>query len=77
MKKHLQSYNFLRDPRALVGRKIKQKFDEEGMMRWYIGIVVYYCSVSKTHEIMYEDDDNERYNCDLIIDLINGDLTVI
>ena len=68
---------FLRDPRALVGRKIKQKFDEEGMMRWYIGNVVDYCSVSKTHEIMYEDDDNERYNFDLIIDLINGDLTVI
>ena len=36
-------------------------------MTWYIGSVVDYCSMSKSHGIAYEDDD-EKYI------LINSDL---
>ena len=67
---------FLRDPRVLVGRKIEHKFNDECQMMWYTGTVVDYCSTSKTHEILYDDED-EKYNFDLIIDLINGDLIII
>ena len=40
-------------------------------MTWYIISVVDYCSMLKSHAIVYEDDD-EKYN----FDLINGDLIV-
>ena len=35
-------------------------------MTWYIGSVVDYCSMSKSHGIAYEDD-NEKYNFDFLL----------
>ena len=53
----------IEDPKAFVGRQIRQKFQEEddGKISWYNGTVVGYCMNSKTHSIVYEGDD-ETYN---------------
>ena len=46
----------IKDPKALVGRQIKQKFqtEEDGRIVWYNGTVVGYCMTLKTHDMVYE-----------------------
>ena len=67
---------FIKDPKALVGHQIKQRFVvEDDLVKWYNGIVVNYCPSSKTHEVQYESDD-ARYSFDLIVDILNDDLII-
>ena len=70
--------SFLTDPSFLVGRRIKQQFQdgESGATTWYCGTVLDYCVSKKTHSIVYDGDDNQ-YHYDLAIDLLNGDLIVV
>ena len=65
-------------PIALVGRQIKQRFQDEesGIITCYHGRVIDYCTSQKIHCVVYEGDDNQ-YQYDLAIDLLNGDLIVI
>ena len=67
--------HFIKDPKALVGHQIKQRFVVEDLVKWYDGIVVNYCPSSKTHEVEYEGDD-ARYSFDLIVDILNDDLII-
>ena len=68
--------HFIKDPKALVGHQIKQKFVvEEDLVKWYNGIVVKYCPQSRTYEVEYEGD-NTSYSFDLIVDILNDDLII-
>ena len=69
---------FLKDPIALVGRQIKQRFQDEesGIATWYCGRVIDYCTSKKIHSVVYEGDENQ-YHYDLAVDLLNGDSIVI
>ena len=69
---------FIRDPSALVGRCITHKFetDDTGEIKWYSGTVLHYDMATKTHEIMYEGEEEYCY-FDLTLDILNGDLKVL
>ena len=73
-----QCLAFLEDPAALVGRQIKQRFQDEesGLATWYCGKVLDYCTSKKLHCVVYEGEDNQCHY-DLAVDLLNGDLIVI
>ena len=73
-----QCLAFLEDPIALVGRQVKQRFQDEesGITTWYCGTVIDYCTSKRIHCVVYEGDDNQ-YHYDLAVDLVNGDLIVI
>ena len=60
---------FLRDPIALVGRQIKQRFQDEesGIATWYCGRVIDYCTSKKIHSVVYEGD-KKQYHYDLAVD---------
>ena len=69
---HLVDYpEYIRDTCALVGKHIRHKFEEDSsQVTWYNGTIVGYDTVSKTHEIEYEGED-EPCHFDI------GDLEVI
>ena len=52
---------FLKDPIALVGKQIKQRFQDEenSIVTWYHGRVIDYCTSKKVHCVVYEGDDNQ------------------
>ena len=56
---------FVKSPRTLVGKKIKQKFRDEdsGGLLWYCGMIMDYSDNEKTHCIKYDGDD-ELYHYD-------------
>ena len=63
-------------PEALVGRRIKHKFEIDGELgetKWYSGIIVHYNGTTKAYEISYDDEDEHCF-FDITIDLVNGDL---
>lgn len=64
----------LSQPELLVGKKIKQRFSEDGKLVWYEGIVL---SISKTreYEVVYDEDD-DIYCFPLLDDIKNGDLII-
>lgn len=64
---------FLKDPIALAGRQIKQRFQDEesGIETWYCGRVIEYCTSKKIHCVIYDGDDNQ-YHFDLAVDFLNG-----
>lgn len=66
---------YLKDPIALVGRQIKQRFQdkESGIATWYCGRVIDYCTSKKIHCVVYDGEDNQ-YHYDLTVDFLNGDL---
>ena len=43
-------------------------------MKWYIGSVVDYDYDTKTHKVLY--DEENYYYFDLTMDIINGDLII-
>ena len=69
---------FVADPSTLVDQRISHKFEDEetNEVKWYTGTVLGYDCHVKTHEILY---DGEQDHCffDLTMDLINGDLKII
>lgn len=62
-------------PEALVGSRIKHRFEIDGEMEWYGGVVISYDESEKVHEIAY---DGEQEHCffDLTLDIANDDLII-
>ena len=69
---------FFQDPASLIGRYISHKFETEETreVKWYHGTVVGYDMVAKTHEIIYEDEE-EHCHFDLTLDMFNGDIKLV
>lgn len=70
---------FLEQPIALVGRRIKHRFQDEcdfEKCTWYIGIVIDYRDTDKTYCIKYEGEVDLCY-FDLTIDFLNGDIVLL
>ena len=71
---------FLEQPTTLVGKRIKQRFQDEGAdpesCTWYIGEVIGYRDADKTHCIHYDGEDEVCY-FDLTIDFLNGDIVLL
>ena len=44
-------------------------------MKWFNGIVVSYCPLSRTHEVEY-DGDCLSYSFELNVDIFNDDLKI-
>ncbi len=73
-----ESSDFIQNPDSLVGRHISHKFEVEDTseFKWYHGTILSYNSATKTHEIIYEGEEEHCY-FDLSVDLLNGDLKVL
>ena len=71
---------FLQQPTTLVGKRIKQRFQDEGddpeSCTWYVGRVIGYRDSDKTHCIDYDGEDEVCY-FDLTIDFLNGDIVLL
>ena len=65
---------------ALVGKRIKQKFQDEDQdpesCTWYVGTVIDYQISDKTHCIECDGEEEVCY-FDLTIDLLTGDIVFI
>ena len=66
------------DPNSLVGKRISHKFetDDTREIVWYHGSVIGYDMATKTHEIVYEGEEEHCY-FDITLDLLKGDLKVL
>ena len=62
-------------PYNLIGKSICHKFviEDTQEIQWFFGEIIGYDPVTKTHEIMYEDEDDHCF-FDITVDLLNGDL---
>ena len=71
---------FLERPTTLVGKRIKQRFQDEDddpeSCTWYVGRVIGYRDSDKTHCIDYDGEDEVCY-FDLTIDFLNGDIILL
>ena len=71
---------FLEQPITLVGKRIKQRFqddsDDPESCTWYVGTVVDYRASDKTHCIEYDGEEEVCY-FDFTIDFLNGDIVLI
>lgn len=70
---------FLEQPTTLVGKRIKQRFqdgDDPESCTWYVGRVIGYRDSDKTHCIHYDGEDDVCY-FDLSIDFLNGDIFLL
>lgn len=71
---------FLKQPMTLIGKKIKQRFQDESddpdSCTWYIGTVTGYRASDKAHCIEYDEEDDVYY-FDLTIDFLNGDIVIV
>lgn len=64
----------LLNPQLLVGKKIKQRFVEDGKLVWYEGTVLQLLETEE-FEVKYDDDD-DVYCFSLLDDIKNGDLLI-
>ena len=64
----------LLQPQLLVGKKIKQRFNENGRLVWYEGTVLSMLE-TKEYEVVYQEDDDIYCFC-LLDDIKNGDLVI-
>ena len=64
----------LLQPQLLVGKKIKQRFSEDGKLVWYEGTVLSMLK-TKEYEVVYQEDDDIYCFC-LLDDIKNGDLVI-
>ena len=64
----------LLQPQLLVGKRIKQRFNEDGKLVWYEGTVL---SMSETREYEVMHDEDDIYFFSLLDDVKNGDLVVM
>ena len=62
-------------PYNLIGKSICHKFviEDTQEIQWFFGEIIGYDPVTKTHEIMYEDEDDHCFFY-ITVDLLNGDL---
>ena len=71
---------FLEQPTTLVGKRIKQRFQDESgdpeSCTWYVGTVINYRICDKTHCIEYDEEEEVCY-FDLTIDFLNGDIVLL
>lgn len=68
---------FLEQPFTLVGKQIKQRFqDESESCAWYVGTVTDYRVSDKTYSIEYDGEEEVCY-FDLTIDFLNGDIIIL
>ena len=64
----------LLQPQLLVGKRIKQRFNEDGKLVWYEGTVLS-MSGTREYEVVYDEDN--IYCFSLLDDIKNGDLVVM
>ena len=74
----LECSDLIQDPGALVGRRISHKFILANTkdVKWYNGTILAYDRTTKTHEILYEGEEEHSY-FNLTLDLLTGDLKVL
>ena len=65
----------LQNPEALVGSRIKHRFETNGEMKWYNGVVVSFNVSTKEHEVAYDEEENHCF-FDLSVDIANKDLVI-
>lgn len=69
--------SFIEQPTTLVGKRIKQRFqDEPERYTWYVGTVIDYRLSDKTHCIEYDGEEEVCY-FDITIDFLNGDIVLL
>ena len=72
-----ESSHLIQNPDFFIGKHISHKFEVgTSEFRWYHGTILSYDTATKTHEIIYEGEDEHCY-FDLSVDLFNGDLKII